>query len=618
MSSPFFSVQRFRNRWWLVDPSGKRMFYTSVQCVAPEHGSRVPGAPSYNGIRASGGSLKRWIENTEKRLADWGFKGLGAWNHELWRYRDVPFTESLNVWNSLWVDGQLKPVFDTDWEAAADKAIKENVRKHKLAPSLIGYFLDNELPWRPDWLYQYFNERAPSDPNKLEVVSFLRRRHGTIAKLNKAWGTQIGSFKALARLKKLPVDRDHARPDMLAFLGHAAGAYFKIACRLVRKYDPHRPILGVRYAGLPLMEVVRAQRGNTDVVSINIYNQEAELPVAELDKIHGATGQPIWITEFSWHAPFDNRSGTRNTCGFGSRVRYQKSRALGYQRFVEAAARTPFVIGCDWFQWCDESPQGRSDGEDVNFGLLDIHDRPYQDLVRSVRRTNGRVDRLHASPTKSFRSVKPGPVPKLSVPKLSHAPKLARALDGASGIALPGLQMRPSLDPKPARVPAQARVGWNERGLRVDVVVSDAERTVEISKPKKQIEWFWMTDAVELLLRPGPEPAEALDRPSLKVFSVPDGGGKGKPFYGTIRSDERRFGPQTGVSVQQAPIRGGYRMSFWLPAKLLGRAALRPGEELRFNLLVEDCEKVQEVYWSAHQGDWTTERPKTWGLLRLA
>ena len=72
-----------------------------------------------------------WVwgsEATEKRLKAWNFKGLGAWNHACWKYRATPYTECLNIWKSLWVKGQLKPIFDPDWDSQVEALVKPQIR----------------------------------------------------------------------------------------------------------------------------------------------------------------------------------------------------------------------------------------------------------------------------------------------------------------------------------------------------------------------------------------------------------------------------------------------------------------------------------------------------------
>jgi hypothetical protein len=364
--------------------------------------------------------------------------------------------------------------------------------------------------------------------------------------------------------------------------------------------------------------VVAAQRGHTDVVSLNLYIAEGELPVAKVEEAHRLSGgQPVWVTEFSWHAPYDNRSGDRNTIGFGSRVRWQRSRGVAYERFVEAAAKLPFMIGMDWFQWCDESPKGRNDGEDVNFGMVDIYDRPYEDLIARMTRTNRRVDALHAgSGGRKVRPVTPPAHPFAPVPLLPArpAPSADPRLHGGT---LAGLRFRPTVDPLPATVPAEARLGWRPDGLWVSVSVADPKRTVDVRKFKASIEWFWTTDAAELLLRAGDDAPDALDARSVKVAAIPDGAGRGRPFVSVLRRHQKVFGNAGGARVIQARRPGGYRLDFWVPARLLQSEPLTPWQTLRFNLLVEDEDQVRETCWSAHQGDWTTERPVTWGRLVL-
>ncbi len=612
MNTGYWKVEKRAGVHWLVSPAGERMVYTSVQCVGPKHGSRVPGAPTYDGIASNGGSLMKWVDETESRLKSWGLKGLGAWNHKLWRYRETPFTECLNIFKSMHVKGGLKPVYDADWAATVEKNIKPHIESMRDCPSLVGWFLDNEIPWRLEWIRFYFDGRKATDPNRREVLRFLKSRHRTIGKLNLAWGTKLKSWAALSSSAKLPASPDAIGPDARAFIGRVAKRFFAVTCALVRKYDRHRPILGVRYAGFPTscMEVVAAQRGHTDVVSVNLYIQEGVFPEAICREAYRLTGQPIWVTEFAWHAPFDNRSGDRNTIGFGSRVYRQAARAKGYRQFVSQGASLPFVIGFDWFQWCDESPMGRSDGEDVNFGLVDIRNKPYELLVGAMARTNRSLPALHA------RSARNAKTPAVALPATPFFP-VPELRSGVSPALLPALSFRPSLDPVAARPFADLRLGWRAGFLEVVADVRDAVRTVSVAKTKDHIEWFWMTDAVELMFRPGGAAVDSLDSGSVKIWAIPDGAGRSRPFVGAWRRHVRVFGGATGVRVTQSRVPGGYRLAFRIPPRAVGLSSFKAFSLLRFNALVMDCERVRELHWTAHQGDWTTERPKTWGRIAL-
>lgn len=56
-----------------------------------------------------------------------------------------------------------------------------------------------------------------------------------------------------------------------------------------------------------------------------------------------------------------------------------------------------YIIGADWFQWMDEPPEGRGDGEDANVGIVDIYDQPYPLLIDAVRDTGPQLNNWHAA-----------------------------------------------------------------------------------------------------------------------------------------------------------------------------------------------------------------------------
>jgi hypothetical protein len=79
-----------------------------------------------------------------------------------------------------------------------------------------------------------------------------------------------------------------------------------------------------------------------------------------------------------------NRSSNKNASSTFPTVATQAERAVGFRNTVEALLRTRYVVGADWFQYYDEPTHGRGDGEDYDFGLVDIHDRPYEPLTAAA------------------------------------------------------------------------------------------------------------------------------------------------------------------------------------------------------------------------------------------
>ena len=81
-----------------------------------------------------------------------------------------------------------------------------------------------------------------------------------------------------------------------------------------------------------------------------------------------------------------NRSGNQNSRGIFPVVATQQERAAGFANTIGALLKIPYVVGADWFQYYDEPTRGRYDGENYNFGLVDIHDRPYAPLIKTAAR----------------------------------------------------------------------------------------------------------------------------------------------------------------------------------------------------------------------------------------
>ncbi len=128
--------------------------------------------------------------------------------------------------------------------------------------------------------------------------------------------------------------------------------------------------------------MARASAKHVDVVSTNLnaHWNDGTFLRCYLDTLHKLTGKPILVSEF-YASARDNRSGNKNSHGVFPLVATQRDRAATARRTLEEVARLPYVLGADWFQYTDEPTHGRDDGENYNFGLVDIDDRPYEELT---------------------------------------------------------------------------------------------------------------------------------------------------------------------------------------------------------------------------------------------
>jgi hypothetical protein len=155
---------------------------------------------------------------------------------------------------------------------------------------------------------------------------------------------------------------------------------------IIHTYDSRGLMLGDRYQSFYYPEVARASTSGVDVVSMNLNAawNDGTFPRFYLDTLHALSGKPVLVSEF-YMAAQQNRSGDKNDSSTFPLVTTQKERGAGFLNTLQALLETPYVVGADWFQYYDEPGHGRSDGENYNFGLVDIHDQPYEPLTEAVR-----------------------------------------------------------------------------------------------------------------------------------------------------------------------------------------------------------------------------------------
>lgn len=399
----FFRIKKEQGRYWFESPERSRFISRGVNVALPADNAALPDAKSYN-VEKKYSSRQEWAKKTLDRLKSWNFNTIGAWSdQETWK-RDTAFT----VMFYFPVPGvhRLCDVFDPDFEASAERMAKMKCRMYKDSKYLLGYFLDNELPWWGD--YAWYTDHPsllideymilPDDaPGKKKVVEFFRKRYKDIKKFNAVWGTAFGNFQDIAKAASLDAVSRPTWKDRNDFAGLVAERYFSVLAGTLRKYDPNHLILGARFSGSPPDAVVEACGRHCDVVSVNYYCKSMRVNRALFDNIYFLAKKPVLITEFSYRA-MENASGLENTLGADVTVARQEDRAAGYQKYIEQVMALPYIVGFHWFQYFDQSPQGRSfDGENSNYGIVDIYDREYKALVESMKSANQKADRIHSA-----------------------------------------------------------------------------------------------------------------------------------------------------------------------------------------------------------------------------
>ncbi len=390
-----FRVEKRSGVWWLVNPSGGLTLSIGVDNVNYRgdviHGTMIH--PYFDRVSKLYPSEDAWARTELGRLRSWGFNTLGAWTVPfLWRYK-MPYTVILDIAarsGASWVNGVPADVFSRRFETTARRIARRECAPRAGDPYLVGYFSDNELRWGPDWrgkqnmLTMYLNLPANS-AGREHAIAFLRKEYGgSIRRLNQAWGVRAASF---ARVPSEASTEAFAR-DNTVFLGMVARRYFDVCANAIHSADPNHLYLGAKFAGMPPDPVLRAARV-CDVVSVDIYNFDPRPNVARIYKL---SGRPVLVAEFAFRA---ENSGLPNTQGAGPKVPDQRARARAYTNFVTWLESMPEAVGYHWFEWCDEPKQGRFDGENSNYGLVNIEDQPYTRFVDAVKTANRKALSIH-------------------------------------------------------------------------------------------------------------------------------------------------------------------------------------------------------------------------------
>jgi hypothetical protein len=621
--------------WWFLSPDDRLEFLNTVTTVQPLQLSRDRdgahfvsrdwhGDTNGEGTRSE---LDQWAQATLTRVLDTGFKGLGAWCNPAFHRLDVPMSQDLNIWT--WIDDASRRFYSPDWAMLAEHAVQTQVQPLQDNRNLFGYFIDNELDWGDGFAgpSAYFDNLPPNDPNRIQVIRVIRSLWPTPAEFNHVWKTHLSDWNEVDEWAVLPEEPASAYSKLSsAWLSHLAQDYFRCTTGLIHKYDPNHLILGVRFKGYAPEEVVAASRDFTDAQSLNYYVADAKLDAEMFRMMRELSGQPIVISEYSFHS-MDGRSNDMDSVGFEAHVPDQQARADGYRLMTTRLARVPYIVGADWFQWCDEPPGGRSgDGEDVNFGVVDTHDRPYELLADAIRQTGPMLNSLHASSAADSNTdiwrdgylVKP----EMRIPFLVQAPPF----NGDLGLwpaecKLAGMNRVQTVDMSryPVATP-NIYLGWNYQGLYLAVEVFDNQRVFAPANG-----WWWTRDHVEFWIstRSVTSNQNNYDPYCHQFFIVP-GGKVSDGTIGVVGQWHRDGDALKDNLIPQPLIKNAmkiesdrYIAELFIPAAALHGFDPVHQPTLAFNIHVLDFEPAADFFWSAPKLVQTQLRPGTWGSLYL-
>lgn len=389
-ASGFFTTKQIDGRWWIIDPEGYPFIHKAVAVFRPgssDHQKEM--------LKQKYQTEERWREEEVAMLRSYGFNGAGSWSAvDLLRAAKQPLVYTIIIspmgnyreehikrfggkykvagWQNYRFD--LAMVFDSEFDVHVEKAIKEIV-KYKDDKYLLGYYTDNELPWKTDALDIHLTQLAKDEAGYIAASNWLNERKGKTAGIE-----------------------DITEEDRLAFSGYYFETYMKKVTKAIKKYDPNHMYLGCRFnqqnrQELTNPEIFKVAGKYMDIISINHYRMW-EPDSLQLQNWGKWSGKPFLITE--WYTKGED-SGLQNTTGAGWIVKTQLDRGYFYQNFVNELIKSKNCVGWHWFTYQDNDPNNLKvdySNRDSNKGIVDSDFNRYQPLLKQMKIMNDNVYNL--------------------------------------------------------------------------------------------------------------------------------------------------------------------------------------------------------------------------------
>ncbi len=410
----FFRTEKLCERWWLVTPEGHPTWSIGVNNVSPNGDvDAETGEQLYaQAVDTIYESDEAWAQAAADRLRSWGMNTAGAWSTSELLQPRMAVTPVLYVAGYDWLNGDRSDWFDPAWEASVQASAQE-LAEQADEPNVLGWFLDNEISWGPDWrgldtLLQAYLGMDAEAPGKAAAVDLLLERLGDVDAINSALGTSFEDRDAMLAATdgwdSLDSDSSETEAELTsAFVSVAAEHYFSTVTTAIRAHDPNHLILGNREVSvLTRLEVYQAAAPYLDVIAINNYwflDGIAEGALALSGGLDPADGfealathmdLPILVSEFGFRAA---DAGLDNSWPFFyPTYDTQTERALAFAEYARLHQSKPWMVGYHWFEWVDQPVGGRQmDGEDNNWGVVDEQDEVYEELTAAMTEVNGEL-----------------------------------------------------------------------------------------------------------------------------------------------------------------------------------------------------------------------------------
>ena len=401
---------------------------------------------------AKEGVQQSWVDFTKKRLNSWGFNTQGQNNvlnsnpnvsgnvsYDIalhYSYNDSQGQHRFNSVNNVLPDPFDKN-FKTSLTSDFSKQITPAIKKDKY---LIGYIVDNELPWvgatlTPEkYYYMVISALGQSNtPIKQAFINQLKNNpnYKTVADLKAAWGpcfiTSWNNFSwqqiindsftydvnnpaSTLGCSRIP-DDSPMKKDLSNMLLAWTNQYYSTVNLILKGdgtnsnpgLDFNHLYLGSKFATMP-PEAISACENYCDVVTFDYYrNNTPGFPKLdnvsqELATVIGAQGdiwdniphydKPWLVGEYNYSA---KDRGLYSTMPTWDEVLNSDARATNFTKYWGYLKQNPNIVGGQWHMYIDQPLTGDTYGENGQTGLVDVTDTPYSSLISAARLFNRNI-----------------------------------------------------------------------------------------------------------------------------------------------------------------------------------------------------------------------------------
>lgn len=435
-----FTLRQIGNNWTLVDPRGRPFYSLGIAAVDMKGNPDRKGANLYAAaIKDKYDTPADWAAVQQRRFANWGINTIGAFSDTSeFARRGMPYTVLIRTTDPT------SDLWSPEWEQKARSEINRVAALHRNNPALVGYFIDNELPWgadlsaslrpgNPDALLmgRYFQNQS----GRAVLVAFLKGRYARPAELRRDFpSAQITGHSwndlDFGRVRLGEEVTEAGKDTLDAWAAKMAERYFSVTAGELKRADPEHLSFGHKFTAFTPREVVRIAGRYADVMTVDVYEftrfgqktapaagtggkrlekviywynwwleQTERYPSTEnmLAEWTALTGKPVLIGEFGYRAM---DAGLPNSFPpLIALVPTQSDRRAAIANYARCAINAPHIVGIHYFQLIDQSPAGRTqDGENSNWGLLNSLDLPYREATQALREAS-RLAARRTSPT---------------------------------------------------------------------------------------------------------------------------------------------------------------------------------------------------------------------------